>query len=839
MKRRVVKAGVLIAVFIAALVISSLVINSGTDDEIVDMGAPTLPRISFTIDGTEVNPLFGYVQDMDITAMRDTITPLNADGSLTMDIEADGREISDIRYEVYSLDGEDMYTDGRADVPAEGETVSLSVGNILSGDVREAVLKVILTVDGETVSYYTRIASPADLTISECLAYALDFHDKAINKKGTEDLQSHLEPGEESDNTTYQTVNIHSDVTHVQWGDLSPEIVGDVEWSIKESNTVYTSILAKYQVSCQDENGGTALYNVKEFFRVRFLVDTIYLLDYNRDMEQVFQGAASEFDDNGILFGITSQDDIQYETNRDETIAAFVQERNLWLYNEDAGELTEVFSFSDQEGRDMRSKNDQHAVRIISMDDDGNLAFAVYGYMNRGYHEGEVGVGIYYFSVDTNAIEEKAFIPSTKSYAIAADELGKMVYYNHDQSMLYVLADGTLYQIDLDNDEQTTLAEGLTEEQYAVSDDGHLMAYQTTGSPEDGEKDAGENTGDDAAENNADGSADTAGSGLCVMNLRSGDTYTIDAAEGESVRPLGFINGDFVFGKARLADEGVTAAGEEVSPMYEIEIRNSDNKTEAQYSFEDQGIYTTDILIDGNLLTLNRVVKDGDAYNSTSQEYITNNQERKETSVSLETYMTDVKETQVRLTFADGIGDAEPKLVKPGQIASREPLTVTLSGGSSGEKFYVYGMGELVAVYDKAGYAVQKANEVSGVVISSNQQYVWERGNRDLVYSTDAAAFGKESGETSLAACERYMEQYEAHQVDLTGCTLDQVLYVINRGCPVIALVDSDHAVLLTGYTTTDITYIDPDDGGSHTTDMSTLEKQTESNGNVFIGYIK
>ena len=839
MKRRVVKAGVLIAVFIAALVISSLVINSGTDDEIVDMGAPTLPRISFTIDGTEVNPLFGYVQDMDITAMRDTITPLNADGSLTMDIEADGREISDIRYEVYSLDGEDMYTDGRADVPAEGETVSLSVGNILSGDVREAVLKVILTVDGETVSYYTRIASPADLTISECLAYALDFHDKAINKKGTEDLQSHLEPGEESDNTTYQTVNIHSDVTHVQWGDLSPEIVGDVEWSIKESNTVYTSILAKYQVSCQDENGGTALYNVKEFFRVRFLVDTIYLLDYNRDMEQVFQGAASEFDDNGILFGIASQDDIQYETNRDETIAAFVQERNLWLYNEDAGELTEVFSFSDQEGRDMRSKNDQHAVRIISMDDDGNLAFAVYGYMNRGYHEGEVGVGIYYFSVDTNAIEEKAFIPSTKSYAIAADELGKMVYYNHDQSMLYVLADGTLYQIDLDNDEQTTLAEGLTEEQYAVSDDGHLMAYQTTGSPDDGEKGAGENTGDNAAENNADGSADTAGTGLCVMNLRSGDTYTIDAAEGESVRPLGFINGDFVFGKARLADEGVTAAGEEVSPMYEIEIRNSDNKTEAQYSFEDQGIYTTDILIDGNLLTLNRVVKDGDAYNSTSQEYITNNQERKETSVSLETYTTDVKETQVRLTFADGIGDAEPKLVKPGQIASREPLTVTLSGGSSGEKFYVYGMGELVAVYDKAGYAVQKANEVSGVVISSNQQYVWERGNRDLVYSTDAAAFGKESGETSLAACERYMEQYEAHQVDLTGCTLDQVLYVINRGCPVIALVDSDHAVLLTGYTTTDITYIDPDDGGSHTTGMSTLEKQTESSGNVFIGYIK
>ena len=809
MKKRIIKAGVLIAVFIAALVISSLVINSGTEDEIVDMGAPTLPRISFTVDGTEVNPLFGYVQDMDITAMRDTITPLGADGSLTMNIEDDGNDISDIRYEVYSLDGEDMYADGEADVPDEGEQVSLSIGNILSDEVREAVLKVILTADDETVSYYTRIAAPSDLTTGKCLEYAMDFHDKAINKEGTEDLESHLEPGDESDNTTYQTVNIHSDVTHVQWGDLSPEIVGDVEWSIKESNTVYTSILAKYQVSCQDENGDTALYNVKEFFRVRFLVDTIYLLDYNRDMEQIFQGTASEFDDNGILFGITSQDDVQYETNSDETIVAFVQERNLWLYNGEEDELTEVFSFSDQEGRDMRSKNDQHAVRIISMDNDGNLAFAVYGYMNRGYHEGEVGVGIYYFSVDTNAIEEKAFIPSTKSYAIAADELGKMVYYNHDQSMLYVLADGTLYQIDLDNDKQTTLAKGLTEEQYAVSDDGHLMAYQTTGGTEDGKE--------DTKKNNADGGAGTAGSAICVMNLKSGDTYTIDAGEGETVRPLGFINGDFVFGKARPSDEGTTVAGEEVSPMYEIEIRNSDNKTEAQYSFEDQNIYTTDILIEENLLTLNRVVKEGKTYNSTSQEYITNNQEREESSVTLEKYSTDVKETQLRLTFADGIGNTEPELIKPGQIASKEPLTVTLSGGDSGEKFYVYGMGELVAIYDKAGYAIQRANELSGVVISSNQEYVWERGNRDLVYSTDAAAFSKESGETSLAACERYMERYEAHQVDLTGCTLDQVLYVINRGCPVIALVDSNHAVLLTGYTMTDITYIDPDDGKSHT----------------------
>ena len=817
MKRRLIRAGVLIVVFIAALVIGSIVINSGTDDEIVDMGSPTLPRISFTVGGTEVNPLFGYVQDMDITAMRDTITPLGTNNSLTMNIEANENEISSIRYEVYSLDGEDRYTEGKADVPAQGEPVSLQIGGILSDEVREAVLKVMLTIGDETVSYYTRIASPEDLTTAVCLEYAMDFHDKAINGTDAEELDSHLEPGEESDNTTYQTVNIHSNVTHIQWGELSPELVGDIEWSIKESNTVYTSILAKYQVSCQDEAEDTALYNVKEFFRVRYMADTVYLLDYSRDMEKVFQGEEQDFDENGILFGIAS-DDIQYETNSDETVAAFVQERNLWLYNGKKDELTEVFSFSDQEGRDMRGRNDQHAVRIISMDDNGNIAFAVYGYMNRGFHEGEVGVGIYYFSVDSNVIEEKAFIPSTKSYAIAADELGKMVYYNHSRSMLHVLADGTLYQIDLDSDEQTILAEGLSEDQYAVSDDGHQMAYQTTG----------------ASGDNAD-----AGAGICVMNLKSGDTYTIEAAEGELIRPLGFINGDFVFGKIRPGDAGVNVSGEEIRPMYEIEIRNSDNETEAQYTFEDQNIYTTDILIEENLLTLNRVVKTGGIYNAASQEFITNNQEREERLVTLETYATDIMETQVRLTFADGLPGATPDFMRPGQMVSREPLTITLGGGSSSEKFYVYGMGELIAIYDRAGYAVQRANEVSGVVISSNQQYVWERGNRDLVYSTEASTFSAESGETSLEACERYMERYEAHQIDLTGCTLDQVLYVINRGCPVIALTDMDHAVLLTGYTTTDITYIDPENGRTHTVGVGTMSDLMERSGNVFIGYIQ
>ena len=813
MKKRVIKIGVLIIVFAAALVISSLVINRGSDDEIVDMGAPALPRISFTVDGRQVNILSGYVGDMEITAMRDTITPLESDGTLQMNLEADGNEISSIKYEVYSLDGGETYKTGELENVTPEEPMALELNDALGESVQEAVLKVILTVGEEEISYYTRIERPDEITAAGALEFAQDFHTKALEKSAAEELAVYLEPGEESDNSTYQTVNIHSDITHIQWGDLNPEVQGEVRWSIKESNSVYTSLLAKYQVSCEDDNGEVQMYDIKEFFRVRLSGDTVYLLDYNRDMQQVFNANLTVLDEDGIQFGIASND-IQYMTSDDDTIVAFVRERDLWLYDQDTDELSQVFSFSNQEGQDERSRNDQHAVRIISLDDSGNMAFAVYGYMNRGIHEGEVGVGIYYFNIDSNAIEEKAFIPSTKSFAIAEDELGKMVYYNHEQEMLYVLADGTLYQINLKNDDQTVLAEDLEDGQYAVSDDGHLMAYQTGGSL-------------------------YTASEVTVMNLENGDQNTIQASEGDAVRPLGFVNGDFIYGKISSDDAGTMVSGEENTPMYEIEIRNSNNEAMTSYSFTDSGVYITDIIVEGNMVTLNRVKKRGNEYQSTDQEFITNNEERSDSTIALESYTTERMQSQMRLTFENGIKDTEPKVLRPNELVSGEPLTITLGGGSEGVKYYVYGMGELEGIYDRAGYAIQEAEEISGVVISSDQAYIWEKGNRDLAYSTEAETFRRQDGESSLEACERYMEQYNAHQVDLTGCTLDQVLYVINKGCPMIALTNADHAILLTGYTRTDITYIDPDTGEEQTVGVGEMEKMVQGSGNTFIGYIQ
>lgn len=846
-KKKWAKAGILAAVFLAALVVSSLATNRGTDDLTVGMGDPMLPRVAFSVEGRRVNALAGYVDEMDITAMRDTITPLSADGTLEMYLEAGGQEITGIHYEVYSLNGEETYLQDTVG-KFSGNTVMLQLSQALPEEVPEAVLRLTLQTGGSEkreIFYYTRIERQDGLEIKNCMDFANDFHEKTFQKTGGDELKAILESDETADNTTLQKVNIHSNLYHIRWGEMSPEISTDVEWSIKESNSVYTSLLAKYQVTQIGDQEEVETYNIREFFRVRCSDGNMYLLNYNRTMNQVFNGNKKVIDKDGILLGIADPNTV-FETNKKGTIVSFVQERDLWTYNRNTNELSLVFSFANMEGHDVRSRNDEHEIRIISMEDNGSTTFAVYGYMNRGEHEGRVGVNVYYFDIENNAVEEKAFIPSTKAFAIAEDELGKMVYFNQSQQLLYVLAGGVLYQVDLEKNKEEVLAEDLEEGQYVVSDDGHLMAYQSKG------------TLNSAPE-------------VIVLNLANGDSYTVAAAQGRggvseeseegqqsqetgteatgnegdgqnidpqgmAVRPLGFVFDDFVCGYVRASDKGTNVAGEEIYPMYMLEIRDTSNKIMKTYS--QAGVYLSDVLVEENLVTLNRLSRNEGVYTGIEQDYITNNEERKEENAMAEAYTTTLKEKQMRITLSKGVKELSPEILRPKKVMIDKPITISFDDKVKTDKYYVYGEGRLEAIYDRAAYAIQRAEQLPGVVISSEQSYVWEKGNRDLTYYTETAPFKKGEDQSSVEACAKYMEQFDAKRIDLTGCSLDQVLYIINKGRPVIAMTSSGHAILLTGYSPEDVTYVDPESGEERTVSMEDMNAIVTGGGNTFIGYL-
>ena len=44
------KIGILILIFLTAVLVSSLVMNKGTDDQTISLGEPTLPTVSVIVD---------------------------------------------------------------------------------------------------------------------------------------------------------------------------------------------------------------------------------------------------------------------------------------------------------------------------------------------------------------------------------------------------------------------------------------------------------------------------------------------------------------------------------------------------------------------------------------------------------------------------------------------------------------------------------------------------------------------------------------------------------------------------------------------------------------------
>lgn len=809
MKKKMIHIGILAVIFVAAVMFFEHITSQGNDDMMADLGNATLPRVYFSVEGYGVNPLNGYVDEMDVTTMRDTITPVTGN-QLVMNVEAEERKISSADYAVYTLDGETKLYENEISKVGEQITLSFEEG-ILD---QERLMIVTLYSGEEAIYYYTRVVDPEGFSITECLDYVYNYHENALAKKENVGVGAALEPSDDADNTTFHHVTINSSYDQVTWGSLEPQVSGGERWKILETNEAYTSVLLEYEVYCKGEENENDLYTVKEFFRVRMSAGTMYLLNYDRTMEQVFDGSKQVLSEKGVLLGITSPD-VQYQINSDGTIVSFVQANELWLYNRDADELALLFSFRDAENTDVRNKVSDHSIRIFDMDKNGNTTFAVLGYMNRGSHEGQVGVDIYYYDIETNSIEEKVFIPSDKSAAVAGEELGTLAYYSTKLDRLYMLAGGSLYEIDAEENEETVIAENLRERQYATSEDGKWIAYQT-----------GE-------------SLDTSAQ-VIVKNLYNGEERSVEAEDGECIVPLGFVGNDFVYGLARQSDTGKTISGELAVAMYRIEIQSSENEVVKTYDAGDN--YVLDAQVSDGMITLDRASKSGDTYTAIEADYISSNEEKAESNITLESYVTELKETQMRLTFLDGISDKSAKVLKPKQVMQDHEAVPLPDEKDAESGYYVYGLGILQGIYKNAGEAIRKADSTSGVVIAANGQYVWERGNRYLTYSISGQDALIASLQSQLAsgtsALEVVNELSDGKGVELTGCSTEQVLYLINQGTPVIGVREGGSALILTGYTETTVTYTDVSNGAQQTIPLEQMDQMMQSGGSVYIGYL-
>ena len=94
----------------------------------------------------------------------------------------------------------------------------------------------------------------------------------------------------------------------------------------------------------------------------------------------------------------------------------------------------------------LRDARNQHNIKIIRVEDNGDVDFVLYGYMNRGLREGYSGLCVYHYSSDQNVVEEKVFIPTTESYEFLKEDLGTLSYVSKNNQP-FLLFSGKLYRV--------------------------------------------------------------------------------------------------------------------------------------------------------------------------------------------------------------------------------------------------------------------------------------------------------------------------------------------------------------------------------------------------------
>ena len=682
MNRKVIKPVVLSGLFLAALIVFSIITNQDNKDMTTAMKEATLPIVQFYEGNNSVAQLHGYVSEMNITKMRDGIVPVDHTRLLPLKINTYGQKIRGIAYEIRSLDDSRLVAKGNAqEIKEKNNEISanLKIQNIL-GKGEEYELIVILASGKNKIRYYTRLMQTQNDDTQACMDFALQFHEYTFRDDANKFIPKYMDAAT-GDTSTLNYVDLSCTLNQITWADLKPEQMGELEASFKEINDSYDVITLRYVVTTQGTGGETEYYNVEEYYRLRMTESSMYVLNFERTLNQIFRGENRFITDNNqIQLGIRDKN-IEYAVSETGDVIAFVQQGELWCFDRVNNKIVQVFSFLGAEGINARDNWDQHDIKIARVDEAGSIDFVVYGYMNRGDHEGEVGTAVYHYDGLVHTIEEEIFIPSDVSYEILKAQMGQLMYVN-EKGTFYLIMDQKLYSIDTDKRTPEVLVKDLKESCYKVSESNQYFAW-------------------------VDSDKEYKSDVIHLMNLKNASVYDIKAKKGAYILPLGFIDEDFIYGAAKKDKVMVAAAGNTVFPMKNLTIMDtSENSHSILKTYEPSRGSIGSISVEDYTITIHLIKKSGGHYVAAGTDAIMNREGDTEEKVTVGSTVTDRKETQYQLVMKNGADASKIKMLTSKSVLLENPRDVSVKNKESQEYFYVYKKGDVLLATDEIADAI-------------------------------------------------------------------------------------------------------------------------------------
>ena len=805
---------VLLVVFILGVAGTAFLMNNETTDDRSDMNDAVLPEVMVQFGDVLTNRMYGYRQPMEADFVRDSVTPLDTTKKLTLVVNPYDTKVRNLSYEIRTSDGSKVMenrTIKSLDTGSDGylrTEIEISSGLLMN---QEYSLQITLSTNHGDAYYYTRVVSRSATYTEQYAKFADDFVQMSLDKTQADNLAAYLETSDSASSRNFAGLNINSPLADISWGNLNPQLSKAGIPVIKDINETTASISIEYEISAQNENGNTEYYLVTDFYRMRYDETRIRLLDFKRSASEVFDPSLSVISNSGLLLGVRSKD-VDYLTNEDGSVTAFTQNGDIWSYVPDTGKFVEIFTFRKDTESDFRDARVEHDIKLLSVENNGDVDFMVYGYMNRGAHEGYSGVGIYHYNNDQGAIEEQVFIPCTESFEFLQEDLGTLSYVNQS-GQLFIMIAGNLYQINIDENTYEVLADHIDSDDFGVSATNAHAAWKSE-------------------------SGDYAGQ-IEFIDFDTMERRRIVPEASQKLDLLGFMNEDLIYGIVLDGDTLPNATGYMIDGITTFRIEGFDGTVKKEY--HQDGLYVAGVTVGTTLMEFTLVQKSGDIYKGVKKDNIMNNSTAATDKTSVEQTSSSRQGVIVRLTFEDSPSSEEPLILYAKvRNAGEKVVDIQVDKSSVEEVYYVYAGGGLDSVWTDPAKAVQRADKQTGVVLNRAQQYVWERGNMKTQITLNTTDIPEIIRTASLDVQNLQNGLGDSAKViDLTGCSLENVLYEVSAQRAVIARTGSDSSVVIVGYDQYNTYLLDPSTGEVKPYGMNDSTALFKNAGNMFITYLE
>ena len=840
MKRTIIRCCVCVVTFVAALIVSSMLLNRGNTDMTADMEPPRLPSVYVDADGLRVNMMDGYLGEMEEEYMRGRLLPIGTDRKLSIGILTYGTQVESLAFEVRSADGTRLVEDTQVSGMTEEDGVlkaDIVLKDLIDEGTEYCVIFKLTLEDGREASYYMRVIQQESPGMQEKLDFVASFSEDTFDDASCAALAVYMETDSSEDNSTLSRMTIHSSLDQLGWGSLDVRRETEPVFTIMDMTGQTASIQVEYLVSYTRYEREVHAF-VKEVYRIRTGTERMYLLDYERTMSEYFSEDASSFVDEEVVLGIRNTD-VEMAESEGGNIVAFAQNGVLYSLNVTENRIARLFSFHDADNLDERAFPDDRNFKILQVDEAGNVFFMVYGYISSGRRQGYCGAQLYFYDGSANTVEELAFIPSGKSPEILKAQIDQLAYINGKYE-LYLFLNDQICCVHLDSQTVDITAENLSMDSCSVSESNRMIAWQS------GERYASES--------------------LILMNLSTGEQTRIEAGSGNYILPLGFMGEDIVYGIARQADITRDDTGAMVFPMYQVKIQ--DESGELLMTYEKEGYYVTGCEMSGNQIILSRVERDAQGdYVTAEDDQIVSSQTEAKRANTIITVPTENDDRLTEIQLRSGIKTGQLKVLTPGEVLYEGSRQVDLPPSQETvELYYVYSPDGEVTFAATPREAIERAEESSGSVTARGGFYIWraerlhtsnqimaiegtaadeERSNLEvcldviLTYEgvTRNTGYLLEQGKTVAEILQENLENVQV--LELTGCSLSSVLYYPDREIPVLALLEDGNAVLITGFNERNVVLMDPQTGQVSRMGLNDATAWFEENGNMFVSYVE